>query len=184
MKKFPLIITLLSAGGALAMAEVPTHGRIYIGVVKDAPAWVWQVPKAGADTNQIAVNAAWARRVETACAQQRADTQNARQTAGLAHADCRQGSGNRMLKPEAGGPQLTSERGIILDYNRSTLSGVISGDDGKRWPFRAAEWAELKDEPERGLWVDFVPEAETGYALFVYSLGPVRVKHLAFQSRR
>jgi hypothetical protein len=85
---------------------------------------------------------------------------------------------NRMLKPEAGGPQFTRERGIILDYNPNTLLGVISGEDGKRWPFLGADWADPSDAPRRGLWVDFVPEAETGFALFSYSLGPFRAKHL------
>ena len=88
------------------------------------------------------------------------------------------------LKPEAGGAQYASQRGIILDYNPNTLSGVISGEDGERWPFRGVEWADLRDAPKRSLWVDFVPEAETGFALFIYSLGPFTAKHLELESGR
>ena len=89
-----------------------------------------------------------------------------------------------MLKPEAGGAQFTRERGIILDYNPNTFSGMISGEDGERWPFRGVDWAGLRDAPKRGLWVDFVAEAETGYALFIYSLGPFTAKHLELESAR
>jgi hypothetical protein len=105
-------------------------------------------------------------------------------TAEAARAEYRADARNRMLMPEAGGPQLTRERGIILDYNPNTLAGVISGEDGNRWRFRFAEWAGPRNDPRRGLWVDFVPEAETGSALFVYSLGPFRTQHLELESPR
>ena len=184
MKSFSLIITVLFAGCGLAMAQETTKGRIYIGASKDAPAWVWQVPKASADTNQIAANASWVKWIESACAQQRTDAQKAMLKAEAARAEYVADPRNRMLKPEAGGAQFTRERGIILDYNPNTLLGVISGEDGKRWPFRGAEWAEPGDAPKRGLWVDFVPEAETGFAVFGYSLGPFTTKHLELESAR
>ena len=184
MKRFTLIIPVLFAGCGLAMAQETTKGRIYIGAVQDAPAWVWQVPKASADTNQIAANASWGKWVESAWTQQRADAQMAMLKAKAGRVEYIADPRNRMLKPEAGGPQLTRERGIILDYNPNMLLGVISGEDGKRWPFRGAEWAEPGDAPKRGLWVDFVPEAETGYALFAYSLGPFTAKHLELEFPR
>ena len=184
MKNFSLTITVLFAGLGLAMAQEPTKGRIYIGAAKDAPAWVWEVPKAFADTNQTAANAPWVTWMESAFAQQRAEAQKAMLKADAARAEYVADPRNRMLKPEAGGAQFTRERGIILDYNPNTLVGVISGEDGKRWSFRAAEWADSRDDSKRGLWVDFVPEAETGYALFVYSLGPFRPKHLELESTR
>jgi hypothetical protein len=183
-KSFSLTVTILSAGCALAMAQDAAKGRIYIGAVKDAPAWVWRLPKASADTNQIAANASWFKRAEFACAQQRTEAQNATLRAEAARADYVADPRNRMLRPEAGGVQLSRERGIILDYNPRTLLGVISGEDGKRWSFRAAEWAEPGDAPRRGLWVDLVPEPETGYALFIYSLGPFTAKHLELESPR
>jgi hypothetical protein len=168
---------------AWARAQEMTNEFVYIGAAKDAPAWVRQVPKASADSNQIAANASWCKWVELALAQERADAQKAWQKTEAVHAEFVADPRNRMLKPEAGGAQLTSQRGIILDYNRNTLSGVISGEDGKRWPFRGVEWADLRDAPKRGLWVDFVPEAETGYALFIYSL-PFTAKHLELESVR
>jgi hypothetical protein len=184
MKSFSLIITVLFAGYGLAMAQETTNGRIYIGAAKDAPAWVWQVPKASADTNQITANASWGQWVQSACAQQRADAQTAMRKADAARAEYLADPRNRMLKPEAGGAQLTRERGIIVDYNPNTLCGVISGEDGKRWPFRGVDWAEPSDALRRGLWVDFAPEPETGFALFGYSLGPFRAKHLELETAR
>ena len=178
------IIAILFAGCGLTMAQEMTKGRIYIGAAEDAPAWVWQVPKASADTNQIAANASWCKWVESAWAQQRADAQKAWLKTEAVHAEFVADPRNRMLRPEAGGAQFTRQRGIILDYNPNTLSGVISGEDGERWPFRGVEWGGFSDAPKRGLWVDFVPEAETGYALFIYSLGPFTAKHLELESAR
>ena len=178
------IITVLFAGCGLTMAQETTKGRIYIGEAKDAPAWVWQVPKASTDTNQLAANASWVQWVESTWAQQRADAQKAMLKAEAAHAQYVADPWNRMLRPEAGGPQLTRERGIILDYNPNTLFGVISGEDGQRWPFRGIDWAGHRDDLKRGLWVDFVPEAETGFAVFGYSLGPFTAKHLELESAR
>jgi len=184
MKRLSLMITVLSGGCGLAMAQEPTEGRIYIGAAKDAPAWVWKVPEASADTNQTAANASWVHWVDAVGAQRRVEAQKAMQKAEAARADYASDPGNRMLKPEVGGAQFTRERGVILDYNPNTRLGVISGEDGKRWPFRGTEWAEGREDPKEGLWVDFVPEAETGYALFVYSLGPFRAKHLELDSLR
>jgi hypothetical protein len=184
MKNFPLTFTVLFAGCGLAMAQEPAEGHLYIGAAKDAPAWVWQVPKASADTNQTAANASWVKWVESAFEQQRADAQKALLKTEAARAEYMADARNRMLKPEAGGAQFARQRGIILDFNPNTLLGVISGEDGKRGSFRAAELAEPRDDPKRGLWVDFVPEAETGYALFVYSLGPFRAKHLELEPTR
>jgi hypothetical protein len=164
----------------LAAAEEPTKGRIYIGEVKDAPAWVWEAPKASVDTNQIVVNAPWVSWVGSVRVQERADAQKAIQNAEAARADYLTDPRNRMLRPEAGGPQYARGRGVILEYNPDTLSGVISGDDGRRWLFRGVEWEDPRDNPRQNLWVDFVPEAETGYATFIYSLGPFVVQHVEF----
>jgi hypothetical protein len=120
--------------------------------------------------------------VESLRAQELADAQGVVLKAEAARTECVADPRNRMLKPEAGGPQLARERGIILDYNPNTLLGVISGDDGKRWPFQAVDWADPQNDPKRGLWVDFVPEAASGHALFLYSLGPVTVNQLELES--
>ena len=174
------------------LSQGPTSRRISTGPVKDAPAWVWQVPKlAFPHADQLAANAAWVKFVEWACAQERADAHKAYEKAQAARAEYAADPRNRTLMPDAGGPQLTAERGVILAYDPNTLEGVISAEDGKRWSFRAAEWPERArrlvssaigadpgDDPKPGLWVDFVPEPETGYALFVYSLGPFTAKHL------
>jgi hypothetical protein len=175
---------VLFAGCGLTMAQETTKGRIYIGEAKDAPAWVWQVPKANTDTNQLAANASWVQWVESTWAQQRVDAQKAMLKAEAAHAQYAADPRNRMLRPEAGGPQPARERGIVLEYNPNTLFGVISGEDGLRWPFRGIDWAGHREDLRRGLWVDFVPEAETGFAVFGYSLGPFTAKHLELESAR
>jgi hypothetical protein len=133
MKCAAALITVLLEGWGYGVAQVPARGHVYIGSVKDAPAWVWQIPKA---ENKPAAGA------------------------------------------PRGVPQLARGRGIILDYDPTTLVGVISGEDGKRWLFRAAEWADPGESPKRGLWVDFVPEVDRGSALLIYSLGPFTAKHL------
>jgi len=184
MKSFSLIITVFLAASGLATAQEPAKGRIYIGAAKDAPAWVWDAPKASAETNQVFANVLCVKWQESAFAQQRADAQKVRQKIESARAEQIAVPRIMTLKPEAGGVQSARERGVILDYNLSTLVGVISGEDGKRWRFRAAEWSDLKDSPKRGLWVDFAPEAETGYAEFIYSLGPLNAKHLELESAR
>jgi hypothetical protein len=80
------IIAFSLASCGIAMAQETTKGRIYIGAAKDAPAWVWKVPKASADTNQLAANASWAKWVDSAWAQQRADAQQAMLRDEAAHA--------------------------------------------------------------------------------------------------
>ena len=184
MKNYSLIITILFAGCGLATAQEPSKGRIYLGAVRDAPAWVWEAPKASSETNQAAANSAWVKWGAAAFSQHRAEAQKAGLNVEAGRAEPMGGSKNKRLKPEAGGAQFARERGVILDYNPGTFVGVISGEDGKRWPFRAAEWTDLKDDPKRGLWVDFVPENETGYALFLYSLGPLNARHLQLESAR
>src|SRR5664279_3646438 len=87
MKSSILIIPVLLAGCGLAMAQGTTKGRIYIGAVQDAPAWVWQVPKASLNTNQLAANALWSKWVESAWTQQRADAQIAMLKAKAARAE-------------------------------------------------------------------------------------------------
>ena len=89
-----------------------------------------------------------------------------------------------------------------MDYEPMTDSGVISGEDGQRWLFRGAEWAEYRDPyatgslvstvaprsiavyPVKGLWVDFMPEPGTGHALAVYALGAFVPIHVAKESAR
>ena len=45
-------------------------------------------------------------------------------------------------------------KGQVLDFSIQTNSGVISGDDGKRYSFTGAEWRE-STPPARGARVDF-----------------------------
>ncbi len=45
-------------------------------------------------------------------------------------------------------------KGRILDYSVQTNSGIISGDDGRRYTFVGPEWKE-QSAPTRGMYVDF-----------------------------
>jgi hypothetical protein len=54
MKRFSFVIAVLFTGCGLAMAQEPTKGRIYIGSVKDAPAWVWRFTNAFPNASQMA----------------------------------------------------------------------------------------------------------------------------------
>ncbi len=56
-------------------------------------------------------------------------------------------------------------KGKVLDFTVQTNSGVISGDDGKRYTFKGNEWKE-KEIPKRGMVVDF--EVKDGEAVGVY----------------
>ncbi|MEG0130287.1 MAG: DUF805 domain-containing protein [Acinetobacter sp.] len=49
-------------------------------------------------------------------------------------------------------------KGQILDFSVQTNSGVISGEDGKRYPFSGAEWKDNK-APARGMTADFDVDA-------------------------
>ena len=56
-------------------------------------------------------------------------------------------------------------KGDILDFSIQTNSGLISGEDGKRYTFVGAEWKD-SSLPTRGLKVDY--DAQEGKAVAVY----------------
>jgi len=62
-------------------------------------------------------------------------------------------------------------RGKILSYNQegglASGSGLISGDDGNRYPFVAADWSTSNRLPKAGMTVDFVVEGETAKNIFL-----------------
>lgn len=57
-------------------------------------------------------------------------------------------------------------KGQILDFSIQNGGGLISGEDGKRYPFKSEEWKE-QGIPTRGMKVDFDVD-ETGQAVAVY----------------
>ena len=56
-------------------------------------------------------------------------------------------------------------KGRLLGFSVQTNSGIISGDDGKRYTFIGAQWRETTI-PQRGMYVDF--EVQDTEALGVY----------------
>ena len=56
-------------------------------------------------------------------------------------------------------------KGQILNYTAQTQSGVIAGNDGKRYTFAASEWKDTIP-PARGMNVDF--EVQEGEAKAIY----------------
>ncbi|WP_336024160.1 DUF805 domain-containing protein [Acinetobacter lwoffii] len=57
-------------------------------------------------------------------------------------------------------------KGIILDFSIQTNSGIISGEDQRRYSFIGSEWKE-SSPPQRGLKIDFDLDT-TGQAIGVY----------------
>ena len=56
--------------------------------------------------------------------------------------------------------------GNVLDYSPESGEGIISGDDGARYTFTAAEWRAVDTQPARGVRVDFVGEAGMAHAIY------------------
>jgi len=183
MKNFSRIMTVVLAGCGLATAQEPAKGRIYIGDASGAPAWVEQMAKPSTLTAQMAANAAWAQTVESLAQQQAADARNASLKADAARVAFQVDPRNRTLRPEFGGAPYARQRGVIVNYDAASHFGLISGDDGRRWPFRTAEWFAQAEDPAQGTWVDFAAEPETGFALFIYSLGPFTANHLQLEEQ-
>jgi hypothetical protein len=48
-------------------------------------------------------------------------------------------------------------KGTILDFSIQTNTGIVSGDDGKRYSFAGAEWKDSA-HPAKGMTVDFEPK--------------------------
>ena len=61
-----------------------------------------------------------------------------------------------------------SAKGSILDFKVQSNSGIISGDDGRRYSFAGAEWRDA-NFPVRGSRVDF--EVREGKAVSIYIAG-------------
>jgi TM2 domain-containing membrane protein YozV len=56
-------------------------------------------------------------------------------------------------------------RGQVLGVDTRTGDGIVTGDDGRRYSFRPADWAD-RGEPAVGMWVDF--EANQSRALSIF----------------
>lgn len=62
--------------------------------------------------------------------------------------------------------QTKTVKGTMLDFTVQTNTGIISGDDGKRYSFQGAEWKEAGKFPTKGLRVDFVPQGGNAFAVY------------------
>ena len=60
-------------------------------------------------------------------------------------------------------------KGQVLDFSVQTNTGIISGDDQKRYHFNGAEWRDQRI-PARGISVDFDVDG-SGNATSIYILG-------------
>jgi TM2 domain-containing membrane protein YozV len=67
-----------------------------------------------------------------------------------------------MMAPQSGQELM---RGLVLGVDTRTGDGIVTGDDGRRYAFRPADWAH-KGEPAIGMQVDF--EAHENRALSVF----------------
>jgi hypothetical protein len=64
--------------------------------------------------------------------------------------------------------QAQAVKGTILDYTIQTNAGIISGDDGKRYSFKGAEWRDTGKYPAKGMRVDFLPQAEIATSVYLF----------------
>ena len=58
-------------------------------------------------------------------------------------------------------------KGHVLDYSVQTNSGIISGEDGRRYTFTGGEW-KGSSLPVPGSYVDFESAEGTGEAIAIY----------------
>ena len=56
-------------------------------------------------------------------------------------------------------------RGQVLGVDTRTGDGIVSGDDGRRYSFRPADWAH-RGEPAIGMHVDFEPRESRALSIF------------------
>jgi phage shock protein PspC (stress-responsive transcriptional regulator) len=61
-------------------------------------------------------------------------------------------------------------KGTILDFSIQTNSGIVSGDDGKRYSFVGAEWKDSA-HPAKGMLVDFEPNENLATGVYLISAG-------------
>lgn len=70
---------------------------------------------------------------------------------------------NRLVNP----PQdMKSVKGKVLDFSIQSNSGLISGNDGRRYKFIGASW-KLERSPSQGMAVEFEVDSN-GYAILIY----------------
>ncbi|MGO2088385.1 MAG: TM2 domain-containing protein [Oceanisphaera sp.] len=62
-------------------------------------------------------------------------------------------------------------KGKILDFNETSRSGVISGDDGNRYNFVENEWKSAT-QPKAGSNIDFSTNGENAESIYVESYSP------------
>lgn len=70
-------------------------------------------------------------------------------------------------------------RGQVLGVDARTGDGMVSGDDGRRYSFRPADWAD-RGEPMVGMYVDF--DIHESRALSIFPVpgtagGPIAAQH-------
>ena len=56
-------------------------------------------------------------------------------------------------------------RGQVLGVDMRTGDGIVTGEDGRRYSFRPADWAD-RGEPAVGMWVDFETEQNRALSIF------------------
>lgn len=61
-------------------------------------------------------------------------------------------------------------QGRVLGFDSHTGQGIISSDDGERYPFNATDWKH-RDRPQQGQIVDFEPLNGEARALYVVGGG-------------
>ena len=71
--------------------------------------------------------------------------------------------------PVAAKQAVRSTGGKVLDFNVSASSGIILGDDGVRYSFKASEWRSSSSLPVQGAQVNFEVNRAEALSIFVIS---------------
>jgi TM2 domain-containing membrane protein YozV len=78
----------------------------------------------------------------------------------------------RMMRADQGQGNM---RGQVLGVDTRTGTGVVTGDDGRRYRFKPEDWAD-RGEPAVGMYVDFDVEEDRALTIFpVPGTAPARV---------
>lgn len=71
-------------------------------------------------------------------------------------------------------------RGRVLTFHFQSSAGFISGDDGNRYTFSAADWMSYEHKPANGLEVEFLTDGSMAKSIF--ALGGNATAHTNYKS--
>ena len=71
--------------------------------------------------------------------------------------------------------------GVILDFNKDTDKGLISGSDEKRYTFTSKDWKSNKTGPNEGIKVDFEETEKRAENIYCTNSSPKPTTNIIFE---